>query len=935
MQFINPYILFFAFFDTKATLYAKWTNNSISLATPTRAGYTFKGWFTATSGGTQITSATSITANQTIYAQWTANNYTVTYNYNGTKNYARVEDSGKTITGFTGITNYCPGLYTLNISGLSANDKLRLTFDLEYSGLTTKQAGYQMWVQGSGNVTSWSPGISWPTFAPTGTGKIHYDNVMTLTADQVKNASFSLNLRTDYYSAGTLKLTNFKITRVTTKAETKACGSQLGTLPTVNETGFTLNGWYTAATGGTKIATTTTMPPNDVTYYAQWTPNKYTVNYNANGGTGTMASDTATYEANYTTKANAFTRANYVFAGWNEKADGTGTNWTSWIGKPWKWNYTYGITLYAQWTVANYSVNTNPVKYTVTLAQAVAAANSAGGSTITLLRDYTDTSGVAIDRNVTLTTNGKTLTRNSTITVNASKTLTVTGTGTLQTGAGINLITNRGTLNVSHTGTMKNTYTTNVTNPGAVSVIHNIGTLSITSAVTMTTAAKISDPANVDPIAAVRNESSGTATISNAKISGTDGAVVNLGKLTLQSGTITGGRHHAVHNRSGTFNMNGGSVIRTGTDTYSALCNYLTGNTTITAGSVSGNKTAISTYSGTLTMKGGSVTCSTETAILQPEGYRGTIDISNGTIYGHARGIINRGTLKVSGANTKITGNTSHGVWNTSGATMTMSSGTITANAGHAVISNEGNFTMNGGTLTKTITNSSISAVVLTNYDGAKINITGGTITNANSATTAAVILEGGTLNMSGGTINAKQHGMIIKGSSNVRTTGGTIMGNSANAVVLVNDSARGEFINTTIKSNYAADPYAVLNSTVSAGKGNGGNCIIRSRAANFGLTGRVGSLVIATTNTSAGQASELVRIYNAPTTYVLFPTWTDRNGQDDIKWYNTSKNGNYNEVRIYKSNHNNETGRYNVHIYDSVSSGTARNNIGGFTIDF
>ena len=67
---INLYVLIFAFFDTNATLYAKWTRNDITLATPTREGYEFKGWFTAKSGGTQITSASEIKASQTIYAQW-------------------------------------------------------------------------------------------------------------------------------------------------------------------------------------------------------------------------------------------------------------------------------------------------------------------------------------------------------------------------------------------------------------------------------------------------------------------------------------------------------------------------------------------------------------------------------------------------------------------------------------------------------------------------------------------------------------------------------------------------------------------------------------------------------------------------------------------------------------------------------------------------
>jgi uncharacterized repeat protein (TIGR02543 family) len=46
-----------------------------SLPTPTRSGYTFDGWFTASSGGTQITNTTavssSVSLNQTLYAQWT------------------------------------------------------------------------------------------------------------------------------------------------------------------------------------------------------------------------------------------------------------------------------------------------------------------------------------------------------------------------------------------------------------------------------------------------------------------------------------------------------------------------------------------------------------------------------------------------------------------------------------------------------------------------------------------------------------------------------------------------------------------------------------------------------------------------------------------------------------------------------------------------
>ena len=55
------------------------------LATTTRTGHTFNGWFTAATGGTLVTSASTvdITADQTLFAQWTASTYTVTFDANG------------------------------------------------------------------------------------------------------------------------------------------------------------------------------------------------------------------------------------------------------------------------------------------------------------------------------------------------------------------------------------------------------------------------------------------------------------------------------------------------------------------------------------------------------------------------------------------------------------------------------------------------------------------------------------------------------------------------------------------------------------------------------------------------------------------------------------------------------------------------------------
>ena len=61
----------------------------------------------------------------------------------------------------------------------------------------------------------------------------------------------------------------------------------------------------------------TTVNGDTVTLYAVWEPITYTIVYNANGGTGYMASKTYTYNVSTATSANAFTRTGYTFQGWN------------------------------------------------------------------------------------------------------------------------------------------------------------------------------------------------------------------------------------------------------------------------------------------------------------------------------------------------------------------------------------------------------------------------------------------------------------------------------------------------------------------------------------------------------------------------------------------------------------------------------------------
>ena len=82
-----------------------------------------------------------------------------------------------------------------------------------------------------------------------------------------------------------------------------------GELPVpLERTGYTFTGWYTAASGGTKVTTSTKVTAtSNHTLYAQWKANSYTVSFSANGGSGSMASQTVTGGGSLTLPACGFT----------------------------------------------------------------------------------------------------------------------------------------------------------------------------------------------------------------------------------------------------------------------------------------------------------------------------------------------------------------------------------------------------------------------------------------------------------------------------------------------------------------------------------------------------------------------------------------------------------------------------------------------------
>ena len=111
--------------------------------------------------------------------------------------------------------------------------------------------------------------------------------------------------------------------------------------------GYTFAGWNTAANGGgTSYADGATYAfTSSATLYAQWKATvKLGVAFNANGGTGGMASETSSVPAALT--ADGFTRTGYTFAGWNTAPNGSGNPYADGA----TYAFTANATLYAQWT---------------------------------------------------------------------------------------------------------------------------------------------------------------------------------------------------------------------------------------------------------------------------------------------------------------------------------------------------------------------------------------------------------------------------------------------------------------------------------------------------------------------------------------------------------------------------------------------------------
>ncbi|MEN9962081.1 MAG: hypothetical protein RIS66_494 [Actinomycetota bacterium] len=398
------------------TLYAKWVLSSIRLTfdanlgagappaetqtagstvnlpttVPTRAGYTFGGWNTAANGsGTNYASNASYVipgSDTVLYAKWTAINYALSYDANGGSG-APAAVINQVVNTLITLSNTIPNWIGYTFLGWNTAANGGGTDYTSGATFTMPASDFTLFAKWQGNAfTLFYNGNNGGSISPSSVAR---------TAGSVANVSSSVPVRAGYTFAGWNTAANGSGSAYTAGSSLTMPGSDLtlyaqwsiassavnydanggsgapsgssssigqtvtvsSTIPT--RTGYSFTGWNTVANGsGTpySAADTFTMGATSITLYAQWSTAAYSLSYNANAGTAAPGAQNYNYSATATVSSVLPTRTGYDFLGWNSQADGLGTAYAA------SATFTMpasNVVLYAQWTLATYTVYYN------------------------------------------------------------------------------------------------------------------------------------------------------------------------------------------------------------------------------------------------------------------------------------------------------------------------------------------------------------------------------------------------------------------------------------------------------------------------------------------------------------------------------------------------------------------------------------------------
>ena len=433
------------------------TSSTITLPTPTKTGHTFGGWYD-NSGltGTAVTQiATGSTGNKTFWAKWTimsdgcvAGEYLAqgktacepckvgNYCAGGTFNYDSTKDQG--INACSGATQYqnqsgqatcktvSDGYYKKDNTaqtecgnGYYCKNAVRTQCPNGYvTDTTTASLESECYTACTVACTEQTcPKNAKCTHGTTTTNGKQYVGSTCNAASSTCDITISCNNGYDL-DGSTCVLHEYTITYNLNGGElvgeypkTYTIVTPTFYLPTPVKEGHVFGGWHSPA----PISQIVEGSTGNIEITASWTPIEYDITFDANDGTGSMATQTFTYGVAQNLTANAFTRDGYAFTGWNTASDGSGT---AYADKAPISNLLNNITLYAQWSQSTFTIkyydgateltNLTPTTYNVTSSTITLPTPTKTGHTFGGWYDNSGLTGTAVTQIATGSTGNKT-----------------------------------------------------------------------------------------------------------------------------------------------------------------------------------------------------------------------------------------------------------------------------------------------------------------------------------------------------------------------------------------------------------------------------------------------------------------------------------------------------------------------------------------------
>ena len=282
---------------------------------PTKDKYLFRGWYEEATFNTKFDFYnTPITSDMTLYAKWEAANSINEIRLVGNYQYGNVPEgtlpsfNPRTTTDSITIDNtnsyWVKRTSTTSLwGGFAGNTPVAYNdgkTDYGYTFRVVTNDGYQLdysnlkifYNEGEVTSTVEVSKYSWGAYVTVNLGKANGTPVVyTITF----NSNDGTSVESQNVNAGE------KLTEPT---------------PAPTKEGFTFDGWYEDATLNTKFDFNTQIV-SEITLYAKWIENKYTLTFDANGGTGSMTPKTD-LTGEYTLPANGFTApSGKQFKGWS------------------------------------------------------------------------------------------------------------------------------------------------------------------------------------------------------------------------------------------------------------------------------------------------------------------------------------------------------------------------------------------------------------------------------------------------------------------------------------------------------------------------------------------------------------------------------------------------------------------------------------------